>query len=1026
MGTISTGVGLMSGLNIQDIVSQLIKLDSQPIEMLKQRVTDTQEKQKAYMELNAFLLGTKAMIRSFVRPSAFLVKTASSSDENVLTANAATTAGAGSYSFLVRSLASSHQFVSSGFADADQTAVGAGTLSFAPAQARLDPRTSTSALNGFAGIRRGQIRITDRSGASAMIDLRGVTNVEEILAAINSQSGISVKAEAQGGRLVISDATGLASGNLVISDVSGGGAAADLGIAGTFGSGKAVGTDMLWMTQNTRLTALNDGLGVRSHGTLSDVRFELKGGEVFEATLSSNLRFTMKLDMLNSGRGVRADEEGQRIIRITNRNGATAEVDLSAAQTLNDVADAIRNADVSVRISLSGGKIVVSDTSGGTEKNLKIEDVNGKAAMDLGIAVDVAENGATGQAIYRVESIGDVLRAIQHAEGNNGYVTASVSADGKGITLTDNTTGLNDTLISAVNGSLAAYDLGLVETRGSTERAFSGNTFSGGDLVGGLNTVMLKSLNGGTGVRTGVVEFTRAGGETFSLDFSGAKTLSDVIGVINADGRLRAAISVGGTTIEITDTAGSGTMSATGALAEDLGLTARDGKLFSGDLHRQYISESTPLSSLLNGKGIRYGQIRISDSKGNSATLTLNEDVHRTVGDVLRDINRLFVDVDATINENGDGIKLTDRAGGTLMMKVSDVAGGLAAADLGIKGTAENGEIVTNYGGKIEIDGDDTLNEVVRKINDANIGIRAGVINDGSGWAGYRLTLTSQNSGLAGRMALYATPGMMKLDLMGEAKDAVVVIGDPNSPNAVVMASSKNEVTNAVQGLTLNLTRTNDVPVTVNVVNDIETVIAGLNGFVESFNSFVEKVGDLTKYVPQTGERGLLLGDGTTLQIRDEVYRVLMSRVNDSSLKITSMTQIGLTLIAQTGGKLQFDEEKFRKVFTEDPDAVKDLFTRIIKDEDGENVQIGIAGKLDNLFARMTGSIDGTLTLRNKTLQDQIDQFNKRQAQLQEMLDSKEQRLYSKFYAMETALASLQSQQSSLSTLASMAKSVSS
>jgi len=1021
MGTISSGVGLVSGLNIEDIVSQLIAIDSRPIEQLKQRVTETQEQQAAYMELSALLLGAKSAIHGFIRPSAFLGKTVASSDQTVLNGSADTSAMAGSYSFLVRSLAASHQLVSSGFADADQTAVGAGTLVFARAEARLDPKTSVSTLNGFNGIRRGMIRITDRSGASASVDLRTVTNVSEIVDLINSAEGISVTAGTRGGRIVIQDSSGLTSGNLVISDLSGGRAATELGIAGTFSSGQVLGKDLLWMTENTRLAALNDGMGVRSDGLLSDLRFELKGGEIFEVSLSSNLRLTMRLDMLNSGRGVRADENGERVIRITNRQGASVEVDLSAAATLGDVSTAVAGAGISVSMSLSGGKIIVTDSSGGTNSNLKIEDVKGSAAADLGIAIDTNSSGATGQQIYRMDTIGDVLRAIQYAEGNEDYVTASLSADGKGITITDSTTGLGDTLISAVNGSRAIYDLGLVDSRDVTERAFSGTSFTSTDLLGGLNTVMLKSLKGGAGVRVGTVDFTRTNGEAFTLDFTGARTLADVMEIINTDGRLNAEIDVGGTGIVIRDTSGGAApMSASGALAEDLGLVARDGTLASGNLHRQYISESTPLASLMNGKGIRYGQIRLSDSKGNSATLTLHEATHRTVGDVLRDINRLFVGIEASINDTGDGIKLVDTAGGTLAMSVSDVSGGHAAEDLKIKGLAVDGAIVADYGGRIEIDGDDTLNDVVRKINAADIGVRAGVINDGSGLEPFRLTLTSTTSGMGGRLALEMTPGLMELNVLSEARDAVVVVGDLNSPNALVLASGSNTMKNAVQGLTLNLASAGDKPVTLSVANDVDSVVTGMQSFVEAFNNAVDQIAELTRYDFQTGDKGPLFGENTVLRVRDEFYRMLLGTVGDKSLKYTNVTQVGLTLEVWSGGKLQFNEEKFREAFAEDPDAVNKLFTRIITDEDGESTQIGIAAKLDNLLSRFTSSVDGTLTLRNETLQDQIDQYNKRQAELQAMLDDREQALYNKFYAMELALSQLQSQQSALATLASM------
>jgi flagellar hook-associated protein 2 len=1021
MGTISSGTGLISGINIQSVVEQLMAIESRPIDQLKARVTETQQQQTAVKALSAQLLAVKAAIHPLIRPAAFMTKTATSSVPGVLTATADTTAALGTSRFVVKSLAAAQQLVSAGFADQDQTPVGISTLTFEPAKARVDSDTPLASLNGFKGVRHGVVRITDRSGASATVDLRAAITVQDVLDAINSQTGISVRAEARGGSLVVTDQTGLSAGNIVISDVNGGGAATDLGLAGTFTSAEAVGKDLLFLTGQSRLAAINDGIGLRTDGLLSDVRFELKGGEVFEVSFSDKLRFGMNLAMLNSGRGVRADEDGKRVIRITNHAGQSAEVDLSSAETLQDVANAVKGAGLSVGVSLSGGKVVLSDTSKGTSSNLQVEDVAGHAASDLGIAGDTTDTAITGGSIYRVETMADVIRAIQYAEGNHGYLSAAISADGKGLTFTDNTTGLNDTLVTAVNGSLAAYDLGLVSSRTDTERAFSGGSFTSSALLGGLNTVMLRSLNGGNGIQTGTVTFTRKAGDSFVLDFSGAGTLDDVLDRINSDGRLQASVDVGGTSISITDSSeGSGTFSASGAMADDLGLAlAQDGRMVSENLQRQYISENTLLSELNQGKGITYGQIRITDSLGNSATLTLNEKAHKKLGDVIRDINGLFVNVEARINDTGDGITLEDKAGGTLTMSVSDVAGGSAAEDLCIKGSAAGTVLDAHYDQKIEIDGDDTLTDVVKKFNDANIGVRAGVINDGSGWAPYRLTLTSSSTGTAGRLAFNAGRDGMSLQTLSEGKDAVLVIGDPNSPNAVVMASSSNIVKNAVQGVTLNLVQASDSPVEVSIANDVDSVVSGITSFVSAFNGVVDQIADLTKYIPDTEEKGVLLGDGTTLQVRAQLYGALTTRLDDKSLKYKGLAEIGLTLAS--GAHLQFNEEKFREACDEDPDAVRKLFTLVTTDEDGKSTQVGVAAQIDNLLTRLTGSVDGTLTLRNQTLQNQVDQYNKRAAEIQSLLDKKQMQLYSRFYAMETALAQLQSQQSSLTTLSGMA-----
>jgi len=101
----------------------------------------------------------------------------------------------------------------------------------------------------------------------------------------------------------------------------------------------------------------------------------------------------ISLDLLNDGNGI---ERGS--ITITDRAGNSADIDLSIARTVDDVLDAINDADdIDVTISTQGDQFLLTDTSGGSG-NLKVEEVNeGSVAATLGLAgIDVAANQATG------------------------------------------------------------------------------------------------------------------------------------------------------------------------------------------------------------------------------------------------------------------------------------------------------------------------------------------------------------------------------------------------------------------------------------------------------------------------------------------------------------------------------------------------------------------------------------------------------------------------------------------------------
>ena len=80
-----------------------------------------------------------------------------------------------------------------------------------------------------------------------------------------------------------------------------------------------------------------------------------------------------------------------------------------------------------------------------------------------------------------------------------------------------------------------------------------------------------------------------------------------------------------------------------------------------------------------------------------------------------------------------------------------------------------------------------------------------------------------------------------------------------------------------------------------------------------------------------------------------------------------------------------------------------------------------IAERLDNL----AGDNESTIKNRLDSMMSRQKLFEKRIENLDQLLLSKEERLYKQFYAMEQALASMQSQQSALASLSSMAVSYS-
>ncbi len=230
MAQISSSVGLISGINTSQIIDQLMSLEQQPVTDLQNRVDNANKQKLAYTDLQTRLASLRVTGQTLEKPSAFQTSSSTSSNENVLTATTTNGAPVGDYQFQVAQLASTQQSVSQGFADATQSLVGAGTLTFEEGGGELTSSARLDTLNGGTGVTRGQFRITDKSGQTGVIDLSSAVTVDDAIKAINTSLNVSVKATLGPNGLVITDTSG-GSGNLVIADVAGGKTAANLGIA---------------------------------------------------------------------------------------------------------------------------------------------------------------------------------------------------------------------------------------------------------------------------------------------------------------------------------------------------------------------------------------------------------------------------------------------------------------------------------------------------------------------------------------------------------------------------------------------------------------------------------------------------------------------------------------------------------------------------------------------------------------------------------------------------------------------------
>lgn len=1019
MGRIQSSVGLITGIPIQDTVDQLIALSAKPRDLLTSRTENLKSQQVAVSELTAKVIGVQLSIQGLRNSTSFATKSVTSSNEASLSATATGTPAVGSYRFTPVRRAQAHQLLSGGFTS-KTAALGEGKVSLGFG-GFIDRGVSLDQLNGGRGVERGKIRITDRTGTTEVIDLRFAQTIDDVIDAINAANDINVTASTDGDRIKLTDSTsaGQVTTTLRVRNDGLSNTASDLGIDGIdTAASAATGNDVLRLYDSLELKRLNDGNGVRFNKGVADLRVSLQDGT------------TLDVDFLAQSKG-----ETQSTATTTAANGVNAEIALTSVGAgesfdgyqivLVDKSD-ITVGNETVEIDTVGKKVKFNIDAGNSRAVHLIAALNNNPTASQyftattssggdGTAFVTASDKATtagGAIAYNNESnIKAVLSTLNAADPTK--LKAQLSATGDSIELIDLTSGAGTFAVADLFDGSAAEDLGLTTTA-------TAGVITGKRRVAGLNTVLLDSLRGGYGFGTlGTLDLTDRAGNAASVDLSAAETLHDVIGSINAAGiAITARVNEARNGIQLTDTSGgsnnliiaNGDATNTAdklRIATDAAVSTTN----SGSLDLKTYNDNIALSSLNGGKGAALGSFLITDSNGQVGAVSLKLLQAKNVGDVIGAINALSIGVEARINDTGDGILLLDTAGGTGDLKVADVGTGTTAADLKLAGTAVevdiNGTPTKVIDGStalsVTLDADDTLDDLVTKINALGANISASVFNSGTGATPFRLSLVSQVSGQAGELRVDASALGVGFQEIVAAQDALVLVGSADSSTAgALAASSTNEFDSLVDGLKINIKGTSTEQVTITVAQNANAVKKQLKQFADQYNGLQDKIKTQTFFDETENSVGVLFGSSEILRIQNDLTNVVTGRFFGTG-SIASLAELGLRV--DDKGKLNFDETKFDDRYAQSPADVERFFTQ---------AETGAATKLFNTLERLAGVDNSVLISRSRSLQTNIELNTKRIADLGKALDKERDRLLETFYRLEETVGKLQNSLSAI------------
>lgn len=320
---------------------------------------------------------------------------------------------------------------------------------------------------------------------------------------------------------------------------------------------------------------------------------------------------------------------------------------------------------------------------------------------------------------------------------------------------------------------------------------------------------------------------------------------------------------------------------------------------------------------------------------------------------------------------------------------------------------------------------EEILNNLMKDINAANVGIKASIIETSPG--NKTLILTSDEFGTNASMtfgtntdpdnkrtfidatneSVLTTLGLMTdsatkgMNTKQAAQNAEVTI------NGIDIVHSDNTLDGVIEGVTIDLLK-EGASSTFEIAKDYDLIADKVQNFVDAYNEVIELIRK------HSARGGLLQGDSTLRSLQDELNGMLNAKVEGNStyqylVSIGLEVDKGITSGADMTGKISFDREKFIKALTENPDEVHRLFAY---DDTTPANKDGIGLLFNQRLYEWTRFGTGLLAYKIDGYDGEMKNVADQMERLELRLKNKEEQMRKQFANMEVMLSSLHNEQS--------------
>ena len=301
---------------------------------------------------------------------------------------------------------------------------------------------------------------------------------------------------------------------------------------------------------------------------------------------------------------------------------------------------------------------------------------------------------------------------------------------------------------------------------------------------------------------------------------------------------------------------------------------------------------------------------------------------------------------------------------------------------------------------------DTTPQGIVDALNAADLPVTARLIdtqNDADPSARFQIALTGD---VGADNAMTIASDHVTFAQSQVARDALVSI------DGIDLHRGSNTLTDVIPGMTITAMEEQSAASTIQVTRNDEAIIATVENFVETFNSFMDVTKALSDPDSSLDGGGTLTSDSTLRSIVNKIRSLVLDESSVTSGEISHFTDLGVSFTRV--GTLEFDADKLRSALSANFDDVVTVLSanRTSASRSNDDPK-GLAGDLSQYIEDLIDD-GGLLDSRVNTAEDQIDRYQDDLAALEEKMVRIEQRYVAQFTAMDQAVDRFESLRESL------------